>query len=137
MAIQRLSICHWTNIERRDVIVLDPSWSQVEAAVRELNNEELNDIYLTPLQAGADTFLGVGGGSGRYLVTGAIAGQTFPTLVDTLSSDDTLVPLVVGGQLAEYPARWLVTLEAALSAIRLFFDAGGFDCGVEWAYPHG
>ena len=137
MSIQRLCICDWSSTDRRDVVVLNPSWLQVEDAIRALNNDNLNDIYLTPPQGSSDTFLAVGGGSGRYLVTGAIEGETFPTLVDTTSSDDTLVPLVVGGQLGQYPARWLVTLGAALSAVRLFFDAGGFDCGVEWAYPHG
>jgi len=137
VGIKRLRVCDWANTSTRDVIVLNPSWSQVDAAIRALNNDNLNDIYLEPWQGGSDTFLGVGGGSGRYIVTGAIAGKTFPTLVSTGSLDETLVPLVVGGQLGEYPARWLVTLEDALSAVRLFFDAGGFDCGVEWASPRG
>ncbi len=45
-----------------------------------------------------------------------------------------MVPLVVGGQLGEYPARWLVTLDGALSVARSFFDAGEFGCGVSWEY---
>ena len=137
VGIQRLCICDWSNSNRRDVVVLDPPWPQVEAAIRALNNRNLNDVYLTPLAAQSETFLGIGGGSGQYLLTGAVAGKTFPTLVTALNLDDSLVPLVVGGQLGEYPARWLVSLDDALSAARAFFDAGGFDCGVEWAYPRG
>ncbi len=137
VGIQRLCICDWSNTTRRDVVALDPSWPQVEAAIRALNNRNLNDVYLTPLAAQSETFLGIGGGDGRYLLTGAIAGKTFPTLVTTLSLDESLIPLVVGGQPGEYPARWLVTLDDALSAARAFFDGGGFDCGVEWAYARG
>ena len=137
MAIERLCICDWANRDQRDVDIREPSWAQVEAAILALNNRNLNDLYLTPRESSPETYLGVGGGAGRYLVTGAIGKETFPTLVNSASSDDTMVPLVVGGQLGDYPARWLVTLEDALRATRLFYDAGGFDCTVEWAYPLG
>ncbi len=129
-------ICDWSSRDRRDLIVFKPSWTQVESAIRALNNRNLNDLYLTPREADPETFLGFGGGDGRYLVTGAIAGKSFPTFVTQPSLDDSMVPLVVGGQLSEYPARWLVTLDGALSVARSFFDAGGFDCGVSWEYAN-
>jgi hypothetical protein len=42
--------------------------------------------------------------------------------------------LCVGGQLAEYPSRWVVDLDHALEAVRMFYEAGTFDCGVPWEY---
>jgi hypothetical protein len=109
----------------------------VEEAIRALNNNNLNDLYLIPQAGSLETFLGVGGGAGRYLVTGSIAGNTFPTLVDSESTDNTVAPLVVGGQLGEYPRNWLISLDAAVAAAHAFYNAGGFDCGVRWAYPQG
>jgi hypothetical protein len=136
MGIEQLTICDWANPDNRDTVIADPEWSRVELAILALNNKNLNDIYLTPFVAEPETFLGIGGGAGRYLVTGAVAGDTFPTLVGG-GSDSSLAPLVVGGQLGEYPANWLVSLEEALTAARAFLTAGGFDCGVNWAYPQG
>ncbi len=137
VGLERLMICDWSNKDRRELSVLEPSWAQIETAVRALNNHNLNDIYLTPLQSDPGTFLAIGGGDGRYLVTGAIGGKSFPTFVTRPSLDYSMVPLVVGGQLGEYPARWVVTLDRALSVARSFFDAGGFDCGVSWEYTDG
>jgi hypothetical protein len=136
MGIAQLTVCDWSQ-NPRDLLISQPQWSQIEAAIRALNNDNLNDIYLQPASEPTDTFLGVGGGAGKYLVTGAVRGATFPTLVDDTSDDESLTPLVVGGQLGEFPARWLVSLEAAIAAVRAFYDSGGFDCGVKWAYPQG
>jgi len=134
VGIQRLLICDWSKKDQRDLRILNPSWVQVESAIRALNNRNLNDVYLTPLEAHPETFLGIGGGDGKYLVTGAIAGRKFPTFVISPSLDESKVPLVVGGQLGEYPKRWVVTLDSALDVARSFFDAGGFESGVSWEY---
>ena len=133
MAIASLTICNWASVPR-DRVIKDPSWNDVESAIRTLDNESRNDLYLTPIDASPDTFLGVGGGAGRYLVHGSEAGERFPTLCDPASTDEHLVPLCVGGQLGEYPVRWIVDLDRALKAVRQFYEAGRFDCGVAWEY---
>jgi hypothetical protein len=137
LGIGRLQICDWSNLQKRDTEIPFPKWIQVEEAICALNNNNLNDLYLIPQVGSLETFLGVGGGAGRYLVTGSIAGNSFPTLVDSECADNTLAPLVVGGQLGEYPRNWLISLDTALAAAHAFYNAGGFDCGVPWAYPLG
>ena len=137
MGIGRLVISDWASPGRRDTEIPFPQWSVVEHAIRGLNNENLNDLYMTPQTTSAKTFLGICGGAGRYLVAGSIDGVSFPTLVDSNCTDCSLVPLVVGGQPGEYPRNWLVSLDAAIGAARAFFDAGGFDCGVRWTYAQG
>src|ERR1700730_3068969 len=81
------------------------------------------------IQSRLCTFLGVGGGDGKYIVHGSEGGERFPTLSHPTSTDERLVPLCVGGQLAEYPARWIVDLERTLAAAKMFYEAGTFDCG--------
>jgi hypothetical protein len=137
VGIGLLLICDWSNLRKRDTEIPFPAWTQVEEAIRALDNKNLNDLYLTPQTGSLETFLGIGGGAGRYLVTGSNAGNSFPTLLDSESTDSALAPLLVGGQLGEYPRHWIVSLDAAVGAARAFYDVGGFDCGVRWAYPHG
>ena len=115
-------------------MVANPAWGDIEAAIRRLDNEARNDIYLRPVGAPAETYLCVGGGDGRYIVSGSEAGDRFPTLENPSGSETELVPLCVGGQLGEYPSRYVVDLNMALAAARRFYDVGGFDCGVSWAY---
>jgi len=115
-------------------VVANPAWGDIEAAIRRLDNRAWNDVYLRPIGAPAETYLAVGGGAGRYVVTGSEAGERFPTLENPTGSETDLVSLSFGGQIGEYPSRCVVDLNAALAAARCFYDAGGFDCGVSWSY---
>src|SRR5262245_48078344 len=134
MAVHSLTICHWLAAQRRDEVILDPSWLAVETAIRNLDNSERNDIYLHPLRGVDEVYLAVGGGAGKYLVTGTDAASRFPTLGNSAASENQFVLLVVGGQPGEYPTRYVVELDAALAAARSFYDAGGFECGIDWDY---
>jgi hypothetical protein len=132
--LESLTICEWSDTSRNDEVVSDPAWPRIESAIRQLDNETWNDIYLRPIGEPVETYLAVGGGAGCYVVTGSEAGERFPTLENPNGSESELVPLCVGGQVGEYPSRYVVDLEAALAAARRFYDAGGFDCGVSWCY---
>lgn len=134
MSVASLTTCEWESTDVHECVIKNPSWEDVEEAIRSLDSESRNDLYLKPLFATQDTFLGVGGGAGRYIVTGSQNGGRFPTLTDPTCTDEKLVPLRVGGQLGEYPARHIVAIEQALAAVKRFYDAGGFDCGVTWEY---
>jgi hypothetical protein len=133
VVIESLTICHWSPTARRDEVISDPGWSDIETAIRLLDNEARNDVYLRPLNSTQDTFLTVGGGSGKYIVAGSEHGSRFPTLNNPAGADDS-VSLCVGGQRGEYPSRWVVDLEQALAAVRMFYEAGTFDCGISWDY---
>ena len=132
MAIARLTICDWQGVNKRDTEVDDPAWSDVESAIRALNNRNLNDVYLQPDRTDSETYLCVGGGAGRYIASGAVNNAAFPTLVDPLRSREPKVILMVGGQPGDYPSNWVVDLQSALRAAKSFYDAGGFSSDVNW-----
>src|SRR5262249_25004042 len=98
-----------------------------------LDGAARNDLYLTPAVSDVGTYLCVGGGNGRYILTGAIEiDKEFPTLVESDRPADPVQELVVGGQAGMYPANWIVSLETALRAARAFYDAGGFEGSFPW-----
>jgi hypothetical protein len=119
----------------RSEVVADPQWIDIETAIRRLNDAERNDVYLHALKGDEElTWLSVGGGAGKYLVTGSQNDERFPILENPSGSETEMVSLCVGGQGVEYPARFIVDLDSALDAVRRFFIAGDFDCGVAWHY---
>jgi hypothetical protein len=111
-----------TNIE-------NPTWEQIETAIRALNNSDLNDLFLN---ANDVTWLGVGGGAGQYLLTGAIGDDLFPTLVDPDKRPDRDIALIVGGQESDYPENWIHCLPQALAAAHDFYEMGGFSSNFNW-----
>ena len=48
-----------------DTVVEKPSWSDIESAIRAMNNGNLNDVYLD-LESELETSLTIGGGSERW-----------------------------------------------------------------------
>jgi hypothetical protein len=133
MPIGRLTACEWTHGRMNEVVFDDPSWQDVENAIRALDGQTRNDVYLTADRLNPDTWLVVGGGNGRYIVTGAIdVDKEFPALIDAGRPDEPQEALVVGGQEGLYPANWVLTFETALSGARAFYDAGGFQDNAPW-----
>ena len=132
MPVQRLTICEWRGGTVTETIIEQPRWEAVESAIRALNNRERNDVYLFPASAGPDTYLCVGGGAGRYVVSGSVGNQEFPTILDPSRATRPPERLTVGGQEGEYHARQVVDLATALTAARAFFESGGFGDSVTW-----
>jgi hypothetical protein len=96
MTIQLLRICEWRGDRRIDHETPDPTWEEIEKAIRALNNRDVNDVYLCVEAENDEEFLCIGGGDGRYVVTGAFE-ETFPTVVDPARCSGE-EPLVVGGR---------------------------------------
>jgi hypothetical protein len=133
MAIGRLTVCDWTRGVRSDIVIDDPSWQDVEDAIRALDGHRRNDIYLYPDKQNEETWLAIGGGDGRYILTGGVAvDQEFPTLTDPGKPPEPEEAIVVGGQEGLYPGNWVLTLESALRGARAFYDVGGFQNDAPW-----
>jgi hypothetical protein len=132
MAIDLLTICEWAGRSVSHTEVQNPTWADVEQAIRSLNNSERNDLYLTPDKSDLETYLAVGGGDGRYLVTGSVANERFPTIVNLDKPSSPKELLLVGGQEGDYPANWIVDFETALHAAKVFYEAGAFAAGANW-----
>ena len=132
MAIQLLTICEWKGTGRIDHEAPDPTWEEIEKGIRALNNRDVNDVYLYADAENDEEFLCIGGGDGRYVVTGAYE-ESFPTVVDPERGGEEL--LVVGGQEGSYPSRMIVSLDVALRAARSYFESGTFGGGgLTWEF---
>lgn len=123
MATSQLIICVWQGVLLQETTVDNPTWQQIEAAITALNNDERNDLYL---YANATTWLGIGGGDGKYLLAGGIGDDVFQTLVDSSSTSEQGVSLTVGGQTADYPESQVHNLAQTLAAVRSFYESGEF-----------
>jgi hypothetical protein len=133
LAIQLLTVCEWDGPRMESTDIPDPTWEQVEDAIRDLDERSRNDLYLHADASNLETYLAVGGGSGRYLVTGSIDNERFPTAVNAIEADASRELLVVGGQRGDYPRSWILDLDSALRAARSFFETGEFNGGdVTW-----
>lgn len=131
MTVAQLTVSQWERGTVRNEIVANPSWDQVEAAVRRLDNDTFNDLYLQPDADNSETYLCVGGGAGRYVLAGVLAGDRFPTLIDPTRPADPTELIRVGGQEGDYPANVVHDLDTTLQAVRAFWASGSFD-GAGW-----
>jgi hypothetical protein len=122
--------------------VRDPSWAQVEAAIRRLDNSRFTDLSLDFAEGRDRTSLLVSGGNeGRVVCCVARAedpdwGQDFRHLVDLEWRDaDDEFEQVIGGQASALPAKLSVPRETALRAARYFFEHRALDPGLRWQVP--
>ena len=135
MSLAELRVFEWRGTGRTEQIITRPSLKAVLAAVRALDGAARNDIYLYP-KAGAHSYLCVGGGAGKYLLTGVLPGDRFPTLVDPARPELPKHPLRIGGQEGLYPRNWIHPLDVTLRAVEAFWNTGEFGGGgLTWGEP--
>lgn len=132
MPINQILICKWLGNTKEDQMIAKSTWSDVENAVRSLNGREYNDIYLTPDKINQQTYLSVGGGDGKYLVSGSINNEIFPTYVNPDVSGAKEIQIIVGGQSGDYPENYIVDINTALKAVKSFYESGNFENDIPW-----
>jgi Immunity protein Imm1 len=119
-----------THAERH---VREPSAADVEDAIRALNGRDLNDLYLN---LDDPTWMGIGGGAGKYLVSVTFKFGTNDerhfVACDRTRTGQPPVDMVVGGQPSDYPAHQIVDLSHALVAARTFVQSGTLSADIEW-----
>ena len=133
-----LRIFEWTGTARTEQIVPRPPLKTVLAAVRALDGRSRNDVYLYPKAGVLYPYLCVGGGNGRYLLTGVLPGDRFPTLLDPSRPELPKEALRVGGQEGLYPRNWIHTLDTTLRTVESFWNSGDFtapDSALKWIEP--
>jgi hypothetical protein len=135
MSVDMLIVCQWLGRSCQQTEILNPTWDQVEEAIRRLDNRVTNDLYLQPHREDPETYLCVGGGQGRYTVSGSVNNETFPTVLDASKAALPKELLVVGGQSGWYPASMVHDLETALEASFAYFECGGPGGRLNWQEP--
>lgn len=109
-------------------MVEKPSWNQIEKAIRELDGK--NQTLVT-LGINDDTYMSIGGGENKYIVTATFDNFNFYVSIDSAKSQQ-IDTLVAGGQKGNYPANQCVDLLHCLLAARTFTEAGKLDDLLTW-----
>jgi hypothetical protein len=116
--------------ETKDEIILieNPSWEQIEKAIRNLDGEHKT---IVTLEASDEIHMAIGGGPEQYIVYATFRDMEFYTLVD-LSKPEGREMLVTGGQEGDYPSKQCVDLNTTLSAAKTFAELGALENSVSW-----
>ena len=129
MFVLDLSVEKWIGNRNESDFIENPNWSQIEAAIHELDGKSKT---LVTLGVDEDTYMMFGSGeSGKYVVSVTFDNISFHNLVD-LSKPDTTEKLVVGGQEGIYNAKMCVDLLRCLLAARTFAESGKLDRLLAW-----
>jgi Immunity protein Imm1 len=129
MFVLNLSTENWVDNQDEGELIENPTWSQIEQAIRELDGKTKT---LVTLGAGDECYMSIGGGeSGKYLVNVTFDNLSFHNLV-VPSKSDALEKLVVGGQEGNYSAKMRVNLEMAILASQTFTAAGKLEMSMPW-----
>ncbi len=129
MYARNLTTDEWHGISSNGRDTQDPTWADIEAAVRRLDGR----VYTNAIVGGkGEAHLLVGGGSeGRYIVYATFDNMSFANLTSSPSSSTRTV-LFTGGQDGDYPSHTVVSLEDALKAARTFAEHGEIEASLTW-----
>jgi hypothetical protein len=106
-----------------------PTTADIQAAIARLDGAATSEVSLT--QEDPFAYFTVGGGPKLYLVTGETADEEILQLTEPGVGDET-IPLVCGGQLADFARHDLVDREAATRVLTRFLENGDYDSTLPW-----
>jgi len=130
---------HWS-IDR----VVADRWAGVLCDEDEIQTPTLDDVLrliaaldakthtMVTLFGSDNSYLCIGGGSGRYVVYASTPDEQLWNLL--LDSDDRkgMVLLNAGGQEGDFPVRQVLDKSHVLHAARTFFETGALDAALRW-----
>jgi hypothetical protein len=128
MFVVDMTIEKWVGNQNEADLIEKPNWNQIETAIRELDAENKT---LVTLGRNEDTYMSIGGGDNKYIVTATSDNFNFYSLIDP-SKSEQVETLVVGGQKGSYPANKYVDLLRCLLAVRTFTELGKLDDLLIW-----
>ncbi len=129
MFVLNLSAENWVGNQDEGDFIENPTWDQIEQAIRELDGKSKT---LVTLGADDECYMSIGGGEfGKYIVNVTFENVSFHNLVDR-SKPDTIEKLIVGGQEGNYSAKMCVNSESAVLAAQTFTASGKLEISLSW-----
>jgi Immunity protein Imm1 len=125
MYVQRLRI-----FDAEDRVVENPTWADVERAIRSLNGKTRTALNLFHDERSPDMVIG-GGRRRLYHVMVGRRGVGPINLVNPSAKDDE-IEMLIGGYGTDFPMWALVDLPTALVAAKTFWDQGKLDESLHW-----
>ena len=126
-------------IETDNETIDNPTWEQVEQAIRSLDAQTVTEVLLAPAAPlgppEGDHHMGIGGGrDGRYVVFVTEDNLHFWNLQDPdRAADKTPFVMTVGGQAGDYVEAQCVSHQTVLMAAREYFLHGSRANGLNWS----
>jgi hypothetical protein len=109
----------------------DPSWSDIEKAIRRLDGDE-HTLVVLGFGGAQGPHMAVGGGeSDRYIVCTTKDSNVFHIVINPNAPDGRCM-LVAGGQYGDYPLKSCVSLSEALRAAKTYAETGENDSSLNW-----
>lgn len=114
--------------------VLNPTWEQIEKAIRNMDGSSLS---LVLIEIDEDhPYMSIGGGGDRFVVYITSASMddisNLQLINDYPRGRETFIPVVSGGQEANYPTYQVVGLDTVLLVAKTFSETGEPDASCIW-----
>ena len=115
----------------------DPTWSEIEDAISNMEIDGVNGLYLSPEEDGNAGCMIIGGGeSGKFVVAVEILlGDKcgWYTLINSSNSESNEeVTMMACTQVGIFPSRICVDLETVLKAAKTYVELGICDPSLDW-----
>lgn len=132
LQVAELVTPRWQPGRTEQTVIPSPARHHLELALRLLDGNQLNDLYLKT--SDAETYLGICGGAGRYMVAICEHNQRFAQLLNTNDPSDVHEQIICGGQPTRFPRRHLVDLQTAQAAAVHYLATAEADPALSWAW---
>lgn len=107
-----------------------PTEEQVRQAIKKLDNTRYT---IVGLHADGEAYILIGGGGGKYVVTGTLDGSDFFSLC-SMAKEEVQIRLFIGGQDGEYPSSTVVDFDSACAAALYFLREGRLAPELTWHF---
>lgn len=134
MPIAKAKLPRWNGTDFHVLDLVHPTWEEIAKAIKTLDQQQYQEVYLYPDADDDETWLAIVGGAGSYVATGSVANARFPTYINPRESGIAVRAVMAGGQLSEFPVNVIISLEQAISVAKSFFNLGSFEGEIEWTY---
>lgn len=121
---------YWQGVKELGEEIDNPSWEKVKSAINLLNQKERTQVVLKREDW---SNISIGGGNGKYHVCLTTPDEQFFVLNDPVKEDiKSTEELVVGGQVGDYPAISIVSLNLVIEAVKFYFENGRINKELSW-----
>jgi hypothetical protein len=119
----------WDGIEQSGTILSNPSWEDVDAAIRKLNGKKFTIVRL---QGKDEAHMAiVGGAHGRYIVYATFNNEEFFNLVSAEKATGSIL-FFIGGREQDLPMETVVDVDLVFKAVTTFVECGEFESNLQW-----
>jgi hypothetical protein len=134
MLIRRLDYCHYSTAWRwNSEVVRDPTWPQIEEAIRRLDRFHYPWVWLRLTEEQSDdNYMTVMGGDGAYWLSISVGGYDQRRVFYPEQGSDEVQVWTSDQGFADDRSHICFDLDAVLKAARCFAERGDFDPSLPW-----